>query len=306
MIDTKNVEIFFDIINEACCFLFEKKKMNYYDALIENTNNILNQDISTEFRNDDDLVELQKIYDKLEEINFNVEEIRKAMQYLLIRCFKELKLINPVTPDTIGFFMAYLANKFFKKKEIAILDICLGTANLLTTIANQLDSPTLYGIDSEEMMTNIAKMNANMQNTDISIFLQNTLDSHISNMDLIVGDIPSYVENDTYFPYEAILYHKDSLKENGYMMLLVSNDFFSYDSGFFKKAFELDMQMFGVIELPDSLFVENKKSILLIQKTKVKKKNFLMVKIPDFNNQELMNNTLTKIEEWFKGENYYD
>ena len=31
-----------------------------------------------------------------------------------------------------------------------------------------------------------------------------------------------------------------------------------------------------------------------------------MVKIPDFSNQELMNNTIRKIEEWFRGENYYD
>ena len=66
------------------------------------------------------------------------------------------------------------------------------------------------------------------------------------------------------------------------------------------------MQMFGLLELPDNIFKEEKKCIILIQKSKVKKKNVLMVKIPDFNNQELMNNTIRKIEEWFRGENYYD
>ena len=56
----------------------------------------------------------------------------------------------------------------------------------------------------------------------------------------------------------------------------------------------------------NNIFKEEKKCIILIQKSKVKKKNVLMVKIPDFNNQELMNNTIRKIEEWFRGENYYD
>ena len=308
MVNQENVEKLFDIINEACCFLFDKYKMDYLTGLLENTRNILEAEIKTELK-EEDIKPLQGIYDKLEDVSFNQEEVRKAMQYLLVRAFKEIRMINQVTPDTLGFLLAYLANKFFKDQKIAIMDMCLGTGNLITTIANQMNDPILYGVEIDSKMADIARMNASMQDYDMNIFLGDTLESHLRNMDLIVGDIPGYFidkEKTMYFPYEAILYHKDSLKDDGYMFLIVPNDFFSHDTGFFKKAFDADMQMFGLLELPDNIFKEEKKCIILIQKSKVKKKNVLMVKIPDFNNQELMNNTIRKIEEWFRGENYYD
>lgn len=304
MVNQENVEKLFDIIDSAVAYLFEKKKMDYLTGLLETTKNILNQEISTELK-DKDYAPLQEIYDKLDDLTFNSEEVRKAMQYLLVRAFKEIRMINQVTPDTLGYLMSYLINKVYKEKQIAILDICLGTGNLLTTIANQLENPILYGIDIDPKMTDIARMVANMQDYDINIFLGDTLDSHFANMDLVIGDIPGYFideEKTIYFPYEAILYHKNSLKDNGYMFLIVPNDFFSHDTGIFKKYFDEDLKMFGILELPDNMFLEEKKSILLIQKTKEKRDKVLMVKVPDFKNQELMNNTIKKIEEWFKGE----
>lgn len=308
MINQEHIELIFDCLNEACCFLFDKYKIKFLDALIENSKNILDSEIHTDIKAED-ARSLQAIYDRLNEISFNQEEVRKAMQYLFIRAFKESYMINQVTPDTIGYLLSYFVNKIFKDKPINILDICLGTGNLLTTIANQLNEPILYGIEIDPKISELAMINGSMQNYAINIHLGDTLESNYVNMDLAIGDIPSYFidKNKTkYFPYEAILYHKDSIKENGYMFLIVSNDFFSYDTGFFKKAFDEDMQMFGILELPDNIFKEEKKSIILIQKTKIKKKNVLMVKVPDFNNLEMMNTTISKIETWFKGENYYD
>jgi hypothetical protein len=56
----------------------------------------------------------------------------------------------------------------------------------------------------------------------------------------------------------------------------------------------------GLIDLPDEMFKQNKKSILVIKKEKFDNKKMLMVKLPSFDDPKEFNNTLVRIEMWFE------
>ncbi len=65
-----------------------------------------------------------------------------------------------------------------------------------------------------------------------------------------------------------------------------------------KKAY-----MFGLIKLSETLFKNNPKSVLLIRKKKeneVPPKKFLFVDLPSFNDTNGINDSIIKIDEYFK------
>ena len=98
-----------------------------------------------------------------------------------------------------------------------------------------------------------------------------------------------------------ILHHIDSLKDNGVMFLCIPDDFFNYDKEHnFKKALLEKGSIIGLIDLPDEMFKEGKKSILLIQKGSFDEKKCLMVKLPSFDDPKEFNSSLVKIEMWFE------
>ena len=55
---------------------------------------------------------LNQIYDQLVGVDFTVEDVRKAMQAIFLKGFKEMRILNGnTTPDTLGIFIAYLIHK---------------------------------------------------------------------------------------------------------------------------------------------------------------------------------------------------
>ena len=92
-----------------------------------------------------------------------------------------------------------------------------------------------------------------------------------------------------------------SLKDGGVMICCIPDDFFNYDSDSnFKKALLEMGSIIGLIDLPDEMFKQNKKSILVIKKEKFDNKKMLMVKLPSFDDPKEFNNTLVRIEMWFE------
>ncbi len=52
-----------------------------------------------------------------------MEDVRKAIQAIVLRGFKDMKIPNGnTTPDTLGIFMAYLITKICSYKNLSILD----------------------------------------------------------------------------------------------------------------------------------------------------------------------------------------
>ena len=85
------------------------------------------------------------------------------------------------------------------------------------------------------------------------------------------------------------------------MMCLIPNDFFSYDKDQeFKKELNEENSMIGLIELPDTFFKNNPKSIILIQRAHIENKKCMMVKLPSFNDSKRFNEALAQIETWFE------
>ena len=301
-----NLEIFYDCVDESNNFLYEVFRKPYFELMEMTVKNILAGEILTEFDNPSDYDKLKEIYAKIENVDFTVEDVRKAMQSIILRGFKEMKIPNGnTTPDTIGIFMAYLITKFSTNKEISIVDPLCGTGNLLFTIANYLDKESkLYACDNDLWMTKISSMMSDLLNLDTEVFLQDTLNLNLTNMDAVVFDMPhSEYKDNKYFPYEAILHYKSMLKENGCMIGMVENDFFDYDKNqAFKKQLLDDMTIVGITELPDEMFKAIKpKIILVLQKKKFKEgTKCFMVKLPSFTNVNLFNEALLDIEAWFE------
>ena len=278
-----NLEIFYDCVDESNNFLYEVFRKPYFELMEMTVKNILAGEILTEFDNPSDYDKLKEIYAKIENVDFTVEDVRKAMQSIILRGFKEMKI----------------------NKEISIVDPLCGTGNLLFTIANYLDKESkLYACDNDLWMTKISSMMSDLLNLDTEVFLQDTLNLNLTNMDAVVFDMPhSEYKDNKYFPYEAILHYKSMLKENGCMIGMVENDFFDYDKNqAFKKQLLDDMTIVGITELPDEMFKAIKpKIILVLQKKKFKEgTKCFMVKLPSFTNVNLFNEALLDIEAWFE------
>lgn len=300
MINQKNVEDLFDIIDESIKYMYDRLHFDYLTGLIETCNNILEQDILQKDLDDEECKYLTELYDKTPEMN--VEEIRLAMQYLVLNAFKEVRLKNgDLTPDSIAYFMSYLCGKLVKSKDISLLDPLVGTGNLLTCVANNLGVENIHGIDNNDIMVKLAKIVCNMQDYDASLMFGDTLESNYVDFDLIVSDVPEYEFDGLYFPYEFITYNIESLKDGGYMVLSVPVDFLlRNDSKKYRDVINEKMTMIGLIELPNNIFKTDKVKVIIILKKKlIKLDEFLMVKINDFEDQDSMHNILNKIEDWF-------
>ncbi|MGM9968913.1 MAG: N-6 DNA methylase [Anaeroplasma sp.] len=300
-----NLELFYDVIDESNNYLFEIFHKNYFELIEMTVKNVLAGEVVTDLEDDSQKEKLENIYSKLENVDFTVEDVRKAMQSIVLRGFKEMRIPNGnTTPDTLGIFMAYLLTKLCKDKCISILDPLCGTGNLLFAIANHLDKEcSLYACDNDVWMTKLTAMTSDLLSYSTEIFLQDTMSLALKDMDAIVFDMPHCEqENDKYFPYDAILNYSKMLKENGALIGIVENDFFDYDKNQdFKKEILKTMSIVGLVELPDNMFKAVKpKIIIVLQKRIVEGRKCFMVKLPSFTDVKEFNESLLDIEAWFE------
>jgi site-specific DNA-methyltransferase (adenine-specific) len=298
-----NTELFFETYLKAIDYLYDLLKLKYFDLFNLVSNELLNGEVS--MFDEADNKALEEILSPLRNIDLTPEEIRKALQSLVLKGLKEEKINNgDITPDTIGYLFAYLISKFNNKDNIKILDPIAGFGNLLFTIALALDkSIDLYAIENNIRYIEVMKNISNLLQIETKIYSENTLTSNLSGMDFIVGDFNYYDldSNGAYFPYETILHHVLSLKDEGIMIYCVPDDFFSFDKNQeFKKKLSENTSIIGLIELPDEMFNKDKKAILILQKKLYKDKKCLMVKLPSFNDLNEFNKQIKYIEAWFE------
>lgn len=300
---TDNFELFYDVLDNSIRLLYLIRHDNFFNLLIQSGKNIIACDVLDDECPDNVRKKLIENYERLENVNFNVEEIRKAFQMMSLRAFKETNLkMGEVTPDTLGIFFSYLINKLKGKKEkISLLDPVVGTGNLLYSVANCLDFDLkLYGIDNVKEVLEIANVLGNLLNYDIEMFNQDTLLHPFNDMDFVIGDFPDYTFDNKYFPFAAILTHIDSLKEDGYLIGLFPNDFFTHDTdNKFKEELKNKGSVLGVLQLPETMFKDNPKSIIIFTKKQLPSKKCLLINLPSFNDYNALNKALVEIEMWF-------
>lgn len=299
-----NLEVFYDCLDESNNLLYEIFHKPYFELLEMTVENILAGEVICDVDLENQK-KLEHIYSKIEDVDFSVEDVRKAMQSIVLRGFKEMHIPNGnTTPDTLGIFIAYLITKLCPQRNINLLDPLCGTGNLLFTISNHLDKEcSLFACDNDIWMTKLTRMTADLLSTNVEIYLQDTFNLNLSNVDSIVLDMPHSEPNDEgYFPYKALLHYKDMLCDNGLIIAIVENDFFDYDNDKkFKNELFKTMSIVGLVELPDSMFKQGKpKFILVLQKKLLEDKKCFMVKLPSFNDVKEFNHSLSEIETWFE------
>ena len=297
-----NLELFYDVFDESCDFLYDKLHLKYLDLIILTANNILAGEVLNDLE-DEDIKKLNKIYAKLTDVDFNVEEIRKAMQAQILKGIKEMNFQNGLTtPDSIGLLMAYLISRLSKAKSLNICDPLIGSGNMLYTISNHLTANlNLFGCDHNEYMIKIAKVFADLLDTNVELHLEDTLNLKIYNLDFIVFDMPNVIKDkDDYLPYKWVLHYNELIKYDGYIIGLINNDFFDYDNNKrFKEELLKTSSIVCLIELPDNMFVSKPKSIIVINKKIWDKKKMFMTKLPSLSDVKAFNSELVKLEQWF-------
>ncbi len=301
---TEHLELFYDCVDQSNDILYEAFHKSYFDLIEMTVQNILAGEVVCDC-DEETKNKLNQIYDQLVGVDFTVEDVRKAMQAIFLKGFKEMRILNGnTTPDTLGIFIAYLITKLNANKKITILDPLCGTGNLLHTVINHLDKEcTSFACDHDVWMTKLTKMVSDLLGIPVELYLQDTRNLSLKDMDCILFDMPNVIleEKKSYFPYEDILHYKEMLKPDGAMIAILGSDFFNYDKNQeFKKQLLQDCSIIGLIELPDSMFVAKPKIILVIQKCMLDKKNCFMVKLPSFTDVKEFNKSLMEIEAWFE------
>ena len=300
---TNNLELFHDVVEESNNLLYEATHKPYFELIDMTCKNILENEIISDVDLETEN-KLKEIYSRLNDVDFSVEDVRKAMQAIFLRGFKEMKMPNSnTTPDTLGIFMTYLLSKMINKKEISIVDPMCGVGNLLFTISNHIDKETnLYACDNNYWMTDLTRITADLLNKPVEIFFQDCESLFLSGMDAVVFDMPNCVkEKDNFFPYDAMLHFADYLADGGAMIGILQNDFFDYDKNQeFKKALFEKVSLVGMCELPDNMFAKGKAKIILVLQKKEIKDHCFMVKLPSFSNVSDFNESLLNIEAWFE------
>ncbi|XMB66899.1 class I SAM-dependent methyltransferase [Mycoplasmatota bacterium zrk1] len=299
----------FEIIDESNQYLMKELKVSYLNALFMTSRNILEDSCLQEVSKDTEKV-LLSLNKKIQEFEFTKEDIRRTLLVAVLKGYKTDKISNSeITPDTINLLVGYLVNHLYKdKKKLAILDPVVGTANLLTSVCNNLDSKEfdLVGIDSNLDNIQVARIFADLQNYSVDFILEDAVKSNITGFDLIIGDLPLYIYDDEYFPHVIVDKMINKVVKGGYLIFVIPNDFFEIE-GKYKELIKDKAYLQGIIKLPDNLFVESKlgKSILILRKKDEDIDNvneFLLVDLPNINDQEKFRNSIKKIDYWFKKE----
>lgn len=283
----KNVDLIFDIFDQAALIYYDNLKLDYLSALSEINKN-LNYEEYHSMLSDEVISKLEEIYKPFMEGKFLNEEIRLALEFYTVKGLKHNNYPEAtMIPDFINYIFVVIIKSLFSG-DISILDTNLGTANLLASISNNYDADTkLIGIEEDDLLLNYASAFMSLQQTPIKIYYQNILSKVLDIVDVVVGELRSFNINDNlkidnelynqnirYFPYLVISSRLENITQGGYFIHLVDNDFFKHnDFQTFNNHLNKNGYIAGLIMLPKQI-VSNKeigKSIIIGKKSQNKK-----------------------------------
>ena len=295
------VDKFYDLIDECCMLLYEKIHLNYFDSLVR-----VCKDITVEINearlDDEDVETLKSKYDELTSLTITNEEVRMAMQLLIIKAMKHVNMrLDLMTPDYINYIIAYFVNYYCKdKKHISLLDVESGTGNLINAVSNFITMDAdLVAVEHNKDLVELCKVSSDMQNNEVDIYFQDVLNKINGTFDCIIGDLDCEEKDNKYLPYEIICAYTENLKEDGIFIYLIENDFFTKSQlQEFKKKFE--GTLLGLVVLPNELFQKDHvgKSLLIGTKQKLNHFEMVAMQMPSVNNKEKFYNSLEEIKIW--------
>lgn len=220
--------------------------------------------------------------------DLNAEQRRQVLQLQLVATMRAdgLPANYQVTPDAIGLWFTVLAETYFAKEEQAtILDVTVGTGNLLATVALSLQQKgkkvIASGIENDDTMITIASGVAALTEMEWQLIHDDTMKSDVPDQQMVMGDLPiGYYPNDVAADFMTkssegrSLVHQVLIEQamrqvrpGGLGLFLVPVN--ALESQELLRYFGSDAVHFqGMIQLPDKLFTDAKqaKSILILQK----------------------------------------
>ncbi len=295
---------FYELLDNACLILNEKLNINYLDCLIR-----VGKDITYELNDskldEEEVLKLEKIYAKVNNLIITNEEIRQALELLIVKAFKHINYsMDLMTPDYICYLFSFFICKLMESNDyLTILDVCLGTSNLLNSISNNYPGQAnLLGIENNNQLVELSRVVSDLQNNEVKIYHQDCMQEIPEKCQIIVGDLPSEIIDNKYLPYEIISKYVFQLDEEGFFIYLIQNDFFMKEQlNDFRQKFR--GTLLGLIVLPEELFQDNHigKSIIIGTSKLIDDIDMMVIQMPSLKNQDIFQNKLLKIEEWIKG-----
>lgn len=302
MINQQHIEDLYDCFDESATLLYTTYKLPFLDGIVKTCENIVANSIEEEFS--DIAQDLEIIIDKISDINFNKEEIRKAFQYACLKGFKHANISNQmITPESIGVFIVYLIEKLYIKKSIRILDPLVGTGNLITSVSNGMKKDVeLYGVDQDYTSYKLTSALFDMLEYGNQVFYQDTLTyKQQYPVELIISDFSGIEEANV---YEIIQHHYVNIVECGFLIGVFDEDVVS-ESVLIEHSKDLNdlWKLFGYIKLPKGITKNIGKCIVIFQKNGVEyiqPNKFLLVDLPEFANQKEMTTVINRMNDWFR------
>lgn len=323
-----NVEKIFQLINETADIIREELDCTELEALAETGENWFHGEVLQPELSELASKKLKKKYQELLIETLDREDIRKGWQLAILKAMRtNVQANHQMTPDAIGILFAYLLDKFTgNKKDLAILDLAVGTGNLLFTVLNSMGDSinAATGVEVDDTLIRLAYTGANLLGQPVQLLHQDSLQPLLINpADIVICDLPiGYYPNeegaasfklkaDEGLSFAHHLFIEQSMtyaKDGAYLFFLIPNNLFLTEEAKALHQFINETGFVqGIIQLPESMFNSKQtgKSIFILQKkgNEVKApKQVLMVNMPKMSDRNATATVLKKMDDWINTE----
>lgn len=303
-------EQIFSLINEHAEKYEKEQNVSFLEGVLITLSNIIDGEIELPVQ------------------NASKEEMRKAIQLTILKGIrKDSQPNHQMTPDSLGFLLAYFIEQFFEKtmkeQNITILDPAIGTGNLMFTIMNMFNWKIhATGVEVDDLLIRLASETAEILEQPVTLYHQDALQKlFVDPVDAVVCDLPVgyYPNEEVAIEYElcakegmSFAHHLlieqsiNHTKPGGYLFFLIPATLFESEQAkelhnYLKKHVFIQ----AVIQLPESMFKSKvyEKSIFILQKKDEglkQPKEVLLAKVPQMSNKEAMTLFFQKVKAWKK------
>lgn len=109
----------FQVLDNTAIILQNELEISYLKRFMKQEKICFKRSFTKEELSSEKQLKLQESYESIELENFSNEEIRKGLQLALLKGMKHgIQVNHQMTPDSIGFIVAYLLEKVIQKKKI--------------------------------------------------------------------------------------------------------------------------------------------------------------------------------------------
>ncbi|MFD1430555.1 class I SAM-dependent methyltransferase [Lacticaseibacillus mingshuiensis] len=272
---------------------------------------------------------MQDQYDQIDLGAFSAEDIRQALQLLLVEAIRRdgIEPNKQVTPDAMASLATYLVTIFAGSlsSPVTVVDPVAGSGNLIFAVMNQLHAAlkvTTTGvlIDNDEDLLAFAAMSGQLQHQDAQYFHQDALATPpVTQADLVVADLPvgyypvderakqfatAAASGHSYVHHLLLEQSLHFLKPGGLGLFFVPSNVFQTDEAKGLTAWlAKTTYLQGLLNLPEDFFASKaaEKSLLVLQRPggSAKRVNqVLLGTFPALNDKQAFSRFIGDVNRW--------